>query len=145
MTDGLDLLTNDHREVEALFERYRTTRDEPLAREIFDRLTTHAQMEAQALYPDVRRIVDGGDDLVDRAEAEHAAVTALVARALTTPPADLAGLVDRLQHEVAEHVAFEERELFPALRDSGVDADKLGDALERARAAIPDRPAPGLA
>jgi hemerythrin superfamily protein len=134
MADGLELLTQDHRDIEALFTRYRESRDEPSVHEIFDRLARHTEMEEQALYPEIRRIVDDGDDMADRAEAEHATVKALIARAVATPPADLAGLVDQLQHDVAEHVAYEEQQLFPGLRDSGVDAVKLGDALQQARA-----------
>jgi hemerythrin superfamily protein len=140
MTDGLKLLAQDHGDIEALFARYAASRDEPIAHEIFDRLTAHTAMEEQAFYPEVRRIVDGGDDLADRAQTEHATVTALVVRALATPPSDMVDLVDQLQRDVAQHVAFEEQELFPELYDSGVDAEKLGAALQEARAAFVSGP-----
>jgi len=133
MTDGIELLTQDHREIDALLSRYADSGEDALAHEAFDRLAVHAAMEERALDPEVRRIVDDGDDLVDRAEAEHFAVRELIARAIATPPDDFAGLVAQLQGDVRAHVASEEQVLFPALRDSGTDLGALGEALDRAR------------
>ena len=138
MADGIELLAEDHREIERLFEHYRSARDDAIAHDILDQLAMHTAIEEQVLYPEIRRIVDGGDDLADRAEAEHAAVKQLVGRALTTPPPDLAGLVEQLRRDVEEHVAYEEQELFPELRESGTDLDALGASLGRARAAHAD-------
>lgn len=39
-----------------------------------------------------------------------------------------------LRHQVEAHIESEESELFPLLRDAGVDTAALGEALERARA-----------
>jgi hypothetical protein len=138
MTDGIDLLVEDHREVSDLFERYRGAPDDGGAHSIFDRLAIHARMEDLALYPAVRRLVDGGDDLVDQAQSEASAIQTIVAHGLATPPPDLAPLVDDLANRFTEHARFVERDMFPPLRESGADIAALGDALERARDDIPN-------
>jgi hypothetical protein len=140
MTDGIDLLVQDHREVAGLFDRYRGAPDDGGAHTIFDRLATHARMEDKALYPEVRRVVDGGDDLVDQAVNEVSAIQTIVAHGLATPPTDLAPLVDDLSQRFAAHTEFVEREMFPPLREAGTDTAALGVALERARDDVPDAP-----
>jgi hypothetical protein len=79
--------------------------------------------------------VDGGDDLADVAEQEHAAAKSIIARIDGSTPADLFDLVAELRSEVEHHVESEESELFPQMRESGVDAELLGAELERARPA----------
>jgi hypothetical protein len=130
----LELLTHDHREIDALFERYRSDPEDETAHDVFERLALHSAMEHSVLYPEVRRLVDGGDDLIDRAEAEHSAVQEMTAAALATPPGDLRPLVTDLSQRVRAHVEFEEAEMFPALRDSGADLEQLGAAMESLRA-----------
>jgi hemerythrin superfamily protein len=134
MNDGLDALEQDHRQIEMLLDRYFRSGEEPVLHELFDAVALHSTIEDQTLYPEARRIADGGDDLVDRAEGEHAAASALIARALGTPPEDLTPLIAELQRELNEHIGFEERELFPLLRECGIDAAALFDAIEKARA-----------
>lgn len=133
MSDGFEVLRAEHREVTQLFDRYTTSPDDQLARTIFTELTLHTETEEQALYPELRRLVDGGDDLADEAEAEHGAVKALIARAFDSPPPDLGPLVQSIRNDVEAHVQREESEIFPAMRDSGVDAALLAERLENAR------------
>jgi hypothetical protein len=99
-------------------------------------------MEDRALYPEVRRIVDGGDDLADQANDEQSAIQTMVAHALATPPADLAPLVDDVARRFAAHTEFLESQVFPPLRESGTDTAALADALERARNEVPNTPRP---
>jgi hemerythrin superfamily protein len=138
VADGFEYLAEQHREVEQLFRRYAESPDDAIAREICAALTAHAVAEEQALYPELRRIVDGGDDLADEAEAEHGLAKTIVARIYDSPPEDLRPLVEELERDVTAHVRFEEDELFPAMAESGVDADQL-DA--RLRAAYREAPA----
>ena len=136
MPDPLELLTYDHREIDALFARYDAESDDQSAHQIFERLALHSAKEHLVLYPEVRRVVDGGDDLIDRAEAEHSAVQEMTAAALATPPADLRPLVRDLAERVRAHVEFEEAEIFPALVASGGDLEQLGTAMERVHAEL---------
>jgi hemerythrin superfamily protein len=132
VADGFALLQDQHREIERLFDRYAQTADDAVAREVCDLVTLHSQTEEQALYPELRRIVDDGDDLADRAEAEHGAIRTLVARVYDSPPDDLRPLIDELAREVARHVQFEESRIFPDMREVGVDADALARRLHAA-------------
>src|SRR4051794_15141847 len=108
--DPFALLETQHRDTEALLARAASTGEEPDVREACESLTRHAEVEEQVLYPELRRIVDGGDDLADRAEAEHAAVRTLIARFYDSPPPDLAPLAEEIRTLVQQHVSFEEQE-----------------------------------
>lgn len=132
-TDIFDSLTADHREVEDLLDRARQGGDPVLVREACDALTRHAELEESVLYPELRRIVDGGDDMANDAAAEHAAIRTLVAQIYEAPPPDLAPILDALHSNVVDHVKIEEHEIFPALRDCGADAAELGRKLDAAR------------
>ena len=139
MSDGYEFLTREHRQIEAMFEQYRRQPDDALARRIAEALTLHTEAEEAALYPQLRKYVDGGDDLADEAEYEHATVKSQIARLSEAPPADVAALVRGIEQNVADHVKREEQEIFPAMRESGVDADGLARALERLQGEAPSR------
>lgn len=134
MADGFDLLEADHRRVDGLFENYLHDNDDVIAHDICQALTLHREIEEAALYPALRRYVDGGDDLADEAVSEHSAISMLIARVYDSPPPSLLDLMAEMRRDVQAHVESEESELFPAMRESGVDAQELGGALERARA-----------
>jgi hemerythrin superfamily protein len=133
MPDGYEFLTREHRNIEAMFEQYRQHPDDALARRIAETLTLHTEAEEAALYPQLRKYVDGGDDLAAEAQYEHATVKTQIARLYDAPPADLTPLVRAIARNVADHVRSEERDIFPAMREAGVDADGLARAIERAQ------------
>ena len=135
MADGFEILADDHRTVERLFETYRHDNEDSIAHEICERLTAHTRVEEAALYPALRRYVDGGDDLADEAEQEHSEVKTLIARIYDSPPDGLLDLVTELRRDVEHHVEREESELFPAMREAGVDAGLLGAEIEGTRRA----------
>ena len=135
MADGFEILADDHRAVERLFETYRHDTEDSIAHEICEQLTVHTRIEESALYPALRRYVDGGDDLADEAEQEHATVKTLIARIYDSPPGGLFDLVTELRHDVEHHVEREESELFPLMREAGVDAALLGAEIEGSRRA----------
>ena len=83
------------------------------------------------MYPALRRWVDGGDDLADRAEQEHSQIATMVAELYqSVTPERLGELVTSLQDVVSAHVAFEESEIFPAMREAGVDAEQVARDLQ---------------
>jgi len=139
MADGYEYLTREHRNVESMFDEYRREPDDALAHRIAEALTLHSEAEEAALYPQLRKYVDDGDDIAAEAEYEHATVKSQIARLYEAPPVDLAPLVRQIEQNVAEHVRREEQEIFPAMRESGVDADGLARALERAQGEAPSR------
>jgi hemerythrin superfamily protein len=133
MTDLFESLSSEHRAVEDLFAAFEKDHDDATAREICDALTLHTEVEEQVLYPELRRIVDDGDDLANLAEDEHGAVRALIARVYEAPPIDLAPLIDEMRQLVERHVQSEETGLFPRLREAGADPEALGARAEAAR------------
>ena len=133
MADGFEILSEDHREVERLFDTYRHDPEDSIAYDICGRLGVHTRIEEAALYPALRRYVDGGDDLADVAEQEHAAAKSIIARIYNSPPGQLFDLMTELRSEVEHHVESEESDLFPAMRESGVDAGVLGAEIAGAR------------
>jgi len=133
MADGFEILSEDHREVERLFDTYTHDPEDSIAHDICGRLSVHTRIEEAALYPALRRYVDGGDDLADVAEQEHAVAKSIIARIYDSPPGQLFDLVTELRGAVEHHVESEDSELFPEMRESGVDADVLGAEIAGAR------------
>jgi hemerythrin superfamily protein len=130
MDDGFALLEQDHRQIEEEFQSFVRDNESPVVRELCEHLTRHSELEETALYPALRRWVDGGDDLADRAQQEHAAIATMVAELSdSATPERLEDLVAELRNAVEAHVEFEEAEIFPAMRDSRVDADRLAADL----------------
>lgn len=128
--NGFEVLRAQHREVEALFGQYAANPDDATARQVREKLTRHAELEERALYPELRRLVDNGDDFADEAEAEHALAKTIIARMYDSPPEDVRPLMQELERVVTVHVRTEEEQLFPAMIESGVDAGKLASKLD---------------
>jgi hemerythrin superfamily protein len=131
MTDGYAELEQDHRSIEEKFQALTRETESPVVRDLADELTRHSQLEEAAVYPALRRWVDGGDDLADRAQQEHSQIATMVAELYqSVTPERLGELVASLQDTVSAHVAFEESEIFPAMREAGVDAEQVGRDLQ---------------
>jgi hemerythrin superfamily protein len=126
MADGFAELEQDHRAIEEQFQTLLRDNEAPVVRELAERLTRHSQLEEAALYPALRRWVDGGDDIADRAQQEHAQIATMVAALYdSATPERLEELVASLQDAVSAHVEFEESEIFPVMREAGIDADRI--------------------
>ena len=128
--NGFEVLHAQHREVEALFGQYAANPDDVTARQVREKLTRHTELEERALYPELRRLVDNGDDFADEAEAEHALAQTIIARMYDSPPEDMRPLMQELERIVTAHVRTEEEQLFPVMIESGVDAEKLASKLD---------------
>ena len=135
-TDAISLLTNDHAEVNELFEQYKalaedegsmTTDKQSLAEEICTMMTVHAAIEEEIFYPAVRDALDDSK-LLDEAEVEHQAAKDLIEQIQDSDPSDplYDARVNVLGEYVNHHVQEEEGELFPQVRDAELDLDSLG-------------------
>jgi hemerythrin superfamily protein len=128
--DGFRWLEEDHRAIEREFETFRHDEEGTVVRELCEHLTRHTQLEESALYPQLRRLVDGGDDLADRAEQEHATVRTMIAQIYdSATPERVPTLVADMRKAVEAHVEEEESTIFPAMREAGVDAGRLAAEL----------------
>jgi hemerythrin superfamily protein len=139
-TDALKLLTEDHKEVKALFKQYeKLAKDEDsddgeklqIAQQICLQLTVHAQVEEEIFYPAARDFLEEAD-LVDEADVEHASVKELVGQIESSSPEEddhFDARVKVLGEYVDHHVKEEEGELFPQLKKSELDLEALGEEI----------------
>jgi hemerythrin superfamily protein len=137
--DAVTAITNDHRQLETLFERLKADKGDrrTLVDEVAARLAAHARAEETEVYPVLTQA-----DRTEEAEVGHAHEEHLdaehrlrkVRNLVDSPHFDtaLTEFVAAVQH----HVEEEEHEILPALRAAVDEASlrRLGEAFERARA-----------
>jgi hemerythrin superfamily protein len=131
--DACDLLMQQHREVEAMFQRSRLLDDEELVElieELAAALTVHAELEEQIFYPGVKR--DETEGLLADSVEDHRRVKQLLVDLLDGEPDDpeYSRTLDELVESVQAHVREEETDLFPQVR-SLLDEDELVAMADR--------------
>ncbi|HEU4654626.1 MAG TPA: hemerythrin domain-containing protein [Steroidobacteraceae bacterium] len=142
VNDALELLTRDHAIVRQLFEAFKAAgaqQLDPLARRICKMLRVHTQIEEELFYPIARRAL-GDDHLIDDAEREHAEAkrSILHVESMTSDHPEFQRSVEKLASEVEQHVQEEEGDIFPKLRESGIDLVTIGIALAERRDTLLD-------
>jgi hemerythrin superfamily protein len=126
--DVTELLQQDHRKVEGLFDQYKRTQDDATVEQICQELERHTTLEEEIVYP---RLAEIDADLEQQAEDEHAKAKDLIAE-LRAGSDDVAGLVEELEAAVQHHVQEEETKAFPAMRERLADElASLGTAVEQ--------------
>jgi iron-sulfur cluster repair protein YtfE (RIC family) len=127
MPNVVELLKQDHREVEALFSQFESTSDPEIAEKICAELDLHTKVEEEVVYPPLRSEVQGGAGMAEHAEEEHAKARQIIGRIRqTTDPEHLGEVVRELKRAVEEHVDEEENEVFPKMEDE-MGAARLGE------------------
>ena len=133
--NAVELLKAEHQEVAELFETFESAdmaEREVLAGQICQKLTVHARIEEEILYPAAREVLDEEDeDLVNEAAVEHASVKELIVKIQATAVEDpfYNASVKVLGEYVKHHVEEEETELFPLLEESDLDLEAMGAEL----------------
>lgn len=149
--DALDLLIEDHREVEEVFVRLEAGGTGPeerkeLVEQVTIELIRHAVAEEQYLYPFAKDHLPEGDALQQQELGDHARVEVLLKRleGMSADNLDFEATLRELMDEVRAHVAEEEGTLFPQLRRaaSAERLQRLGDRIETAKTVAPTRPHP---
>ncbi|MFD0366384.1 hemerythrin domain-containing protein [Streptomyces sp. NPDC059071] len=149
--DVIAELTADHEEVEQLFAKIQglpsgDPRRKNLADQVTMELVRHSVAEESYLYPAVRKHMPNGDALADKELQDHAEAERTM-KELESCSADdpqFDELMMRLMNEIRSHVADEENNLFPRLREA-CPADmlnELGDKVRKAKKMAPTRPHP---
>jgi hemerythrin superfamily protein len=137
MPDVTQLIEQEHRQVEALFERFKESGDSDVLTKLCDDLDAHAAAEEEAFYPVVRDDVPSGKKLTNEAKDEHGEARQLIGRIRrTSDPDHLVELVNELEQAVNHHVVDEEEEMLPLARRT-LGEDRLiaaGSAYESAKA-----------
>jgi len=125
--DAIELLTTQHAEVEALFEKLEQESDEGSRRELVgrlvDRLTMHTTLEEEIFYPALGAL-PGGASMAAHARDEHRNVKQLL-EGLRDPHLERDACRERLnelRRTVEHHVAEEEQDMMPRARSLGAAA-----------------------
>jgi hemerythrin superfamily protein len=135
--DAITLLKQDHREVEALFQEFDKSEGAelgPIADRVCQMLTVHAQIEEEILYPAAMDAFEEEEDteLVNEAAVEHASAKELIAKIEEMADDDelFKATVTVLSEYIKHHVKEEEQELFPKLKETGLDLEELGAQVQ---------------
>ncbi len=155
--NAIDLLKQDHDEVDGLFKDYEAAKEDgtssaklALASHICSALSVHATIEEELFYPAIRGADTEMDDLVDEAAVEHQSLKDIIGRLEAAPQSDPlydAG-IKVLSEYVKHHVKEEENEIFPKVRKSSIDLDQLGKRMLARKAELENgngKPASGSA
>ncbi len=139
--DAVTAIKNDHRVMEALFERLKSADEDraALVAEVKARLLAHSKAEEQHVYPELKRRdpSEAGDvhhGIEEHREAEEK-LAALEAADPGTAAFDKA--LDEFVKAVTHHVEEEESEILPSLKDAvpPTRLDELGTTFEKRRKA----------
>ncbi|KQX64013.1 hemerythrin domain-containing protein [Streptomyces sp. Root1310] len=147
----IDELVTDHHEVEEFFGRIEALPSGAKDRKLYAdqatmELVRHSVAEEEYLYPAVREHVPGGEALADKELEDHARAEQLMKdlEGCQADDPEFDRLIGMLMREIREHVADEERNLFPRLRAvcPADTLDDLGDKVRKAKKTAPTRPHP---
>lgn len=134
-TDAIALLKADHRNVEALFEKFesaRADRKQALALQICNELKIHTIIEEEIFYPALQGKIE--EETYTEAYVEHDAAKVLINDIMATSPEDqfFDAKVKVLSEEIKHHVHEEEARsegMFSQAREAGLDMVALRDAM----------------
>jgi hypothetical protein len=137
---AIQLLKQDHRNVEELFEDFEAARrpaeKRSIAREICLELTVHTMIEEEIFYPAVKEAVD--EEIYGEAHVEHDGAKVLIAEIMAAAPTDefYDARVKVLSEMIKHHVNEEEKRdgMFAQARKGKgrrrVDFDALAERLD---------------
>jgi len=137
MTNVVDLIMSDHREVERLFE---VLKNEPDKRALTlpvltTLLTAHSRAEESEVYPAAAQA--GGEEDVEHSQKEHLEADQLLATLADTDPEgpDFEKRLEDLVDAITHHVEEEETTVLPGMRARLDDAelDRLADRFSAVR------------
>ena len=136
--NAIDLLEQQHREVEELFEEFEGAGEravkgkERLCREISDQLAIHAEIEEKLFYPESKQ--ENTEEILRESVEEHLSMKRVLADLLETEVDDeqFDARMKVLKEQVEHHVGEEEKELFPKVRKdlSKDELEDLGDRMQ---------------
>lgn len=129
MANVVDLITNDHREVERLFDVLKREPDKralnlPVLASL---LVAHSRAEEAEVYPVAAREAGAGDE-VEHSQEEHAEAEQLLEQLQAADPnsSQFDRLLKKLTDAVTHHVEEEESEVLPAMR-KGLPEQRLAE------------------
>ena len=148
MADAFNLLRSDHQMVLGLLNAFESGEQDPagLADRLVREESAHEAAEEMYFWPLVRDQLPDGDTLAAQALAQESEGKQLLDRIQRTDPAgaDFAHLIDSFAVAAKDHIAFEEKRVWDALKPALTppDVEALGTNLEVAKRTGPTRPHP---
>jgi hemerythrin-like domain-containing protein len=136
MSDVIEQIEHDHREVEQMFSQFRSDPSKDLALQICDELERHTRAEDEAVYPRFAQDLSNERDKVDEAAEEHHEARQLIGRIRNTVDIDhLVDLMAQLEQAIQHHVQEEESEMLPKARRElpAEELDEIGSDFEAAK------------
>ena len=149
--NAISLLTQDHRNVEQLFNRFEAAESpeekRSLTDKVIEQLSIHAELEEQFFYPAVAAKAEEQGDVLEAVEEHHLAKLALwELERLPASASNFDAKFTVMKENILHHVGEEEGDggIFELARKClrANELEELGDRMERARASVPRRPHP---
>jgi hemerythrin superfamily protein len=139
MADVTEVLEQDHRKVEKLFEQIKGSKGAARAKyveRLVSDLRLHMKVEESIVYPAIAKQVDDGDDMVEEAKTEHKGARKVLddVEKLSPNKPGFDGALTMLEAGISHHVEEEEDEVFPKFRKS-VSAEELDELGKKVTAA----------
>ena len=136
MPDVVERIEHDHREVEQLFEEFKSSKSKATATKICDELDKHTRAEDSAVYPVFADELSDEKGKVKEASNEHQEARQLIGRIRNTEDeAHLSKLMSELEQAIQHHVHEEESEMLPKARRelASDELDNLGEKFQQAK------------
>ena len=135
--DAIELLKQQHREVESLFEEIENADDVDekveLVQDLANNFAAHGTIEERIFYP--AAYSDSTKEVLDEAVEEHLSAKRLFADilALKTGDESLDAKLKVLKEQIEHHVKEEEYGLFPKVRDQfdAAALETMGEQMEK--------------
>lgn len=132
LTNVVDLIMQDHREVERLFEELRTdpSKRPTLLPTLTTLLVAHSRAEEAEVYPAARDEAGAAED-VEHSQKEHLAAEQVLERLAAADPlsTEFDSTLQELVDAVTHHVEEEEKTVLPGMRQN-LDEKRLADLGE---------------
>ncbi|HYH43171.1 MAG TPA: hemerythrin domain-containing protein [Burkholderiales bacterium] len=138
--DAIKLLKQDHKEVDGLFKEFEKLDEagedavEQVIATACTELEIHDKIETEIFYPAVRQQAEQEEveDLLDEAEVEHTTVRDLIKKIKGMGAGDKKrnAHFTVLMEYVKHHVKEEEKEMFPKVKQLGLDFGQLGRQMQ---------------
>src|SRR3954447_13284554 len=132
MTDVVDLIVQDHRELQRLFAELRSepAKRPTLAPVMTTLLFAHSRAEESEVYPRARAA--GGQDDVEHSQEEHLAADQLAEKLSGLDPEsnEFGKVLEQLVEAVTHHLEEEEESVLPHMRER-LSTDALTELGER--------------
>jgi hemerythrin-like domain-containing protein len=159
MPSAFDVLANDHEQVKRLLSQFEAgpaatrgaselqlTARKKMAETLVIEESKHEAIEEMYFWPAVREHVPNGDELADKATSQEQEGKEVLTKLdkLDADNPEFEALLTEFIKAGREHIAFEETQVWPAMRAalSADQAAELGDKLEQAKKTAPTRPHP---